>query len=576
METLGGRYRLLELLGEGGMARVYKGQDTLLERTVAIKVLREQFAADPQVLALFQGEARAAARLSHPHIVAVYDVGEERGRPYIVMEYVEGPSLKEVLDREGPLSVSRVVEIARQVCAGLQYAHERGIVHRDIKPHNILLPPHGLAKIADFGIARALGAASVTQPGTVFGSPYYLSPEQARGEECTPASDIYSLGAVLYEAATGRPPFQGDSPVATALKHVNESPLPPQQANPRVPPGLAAIIMRALAKDPRARFATAGDMGQALASYQEMARQETAPLQRPAPASSVIVPPIEPPPVRRDLPAWPEGRGFRWSVLFVTLAAAVLFLGLILLSPTLVRRYILPAMSGLPPATPSPAPTPTLTPTPLPMVLVPGVTNMTAEDARRVIEGQGLAYQEAEPSYSQEVPQGRVISQSPPPGTSLPWGEVVTVVVSRGPELVEVPEVTSLAAEVAEARLAEQGLQALKREAWNDKVAEGQVYGQEPAPGSQVPKGSVVVLLVSKGGERVIVPNVIGMPEERAQRAIAEAGLRNFPWVNYQGHDVLPESVLSKVCVGCVLSTDPEPGKLVDPGTEVKMAVRKD
>lgn len=580
METLGGRYRLLEPLGQGGMALVFKAQDLLLERAVAVKVLRDHWAADAEFVSRFRQEARAAARLSHPNIVAIYDVGEDAGRHYIVMEYVEGSSLKEELVR-GPLSPLRTVEVGVQVCAGLQYAHQKGIIHRDIKPHNILLR-QSLAKIADFGIARALGAATQTQGGEVFGSPQYLSPEVARGDEATIASDIYSLGVLLYEASTGRPPFQGESSVATALKHIHETPVPPRMANSRVPPTLEAIILKALAKDPQQRFASAGQMGQALADCLARSQEETAALGAaplaPAPLASSPTPLQATPP-----PHQKAKKTFPWSPVVASLALAAMIVGLTLMSPSLVRRYLAPAVGGIfpsrpPVATPPPSPAPLITPSssPLPLVLVPVVTGLLSQDARGLIEGQGLTFQEASKEFSSDVPEGRVLRQRPLPGVSIAQGDVVTVTISLGPAIVRVPEVTGLTVAQAEARLRELGLRGALRETWHATVKAGVVFQQDPAPGASLAKEGQVTLTVSKGPERVTVPNVVGLPEERAQRAILQAGLRNFPWVNYQGHDVLPNEALVKVCIGCVLSTTPGPGEMVELGTEIRMAVRKD
>ncbi|MCL4369382.1 MAG: protein kinase, partial [Chloroflexi bacterium] len=236
--VLNGRYQLSALLGEGGMAVVYEAEDLLLGRKVAVKVLREQFAADPGFLARFQREARSSAALSHPNIVAVYDVGSEAGTQYIVMELVPGRTLKEILQEEAPLGAARIIELGRQICEGLEYAHQHGIVHRDVKAHNILVTRDGWAKIADFGIAVALGAASLTQSGYVVGSAHYISPEQAKGEQSTASSDLYATGVLLYEMATGRLPFEGETSVVVALKQIQEDPVPPRRLNPRIPESL--------------------------------------------------------------------------------------------------------------------------------------------------------------------------------------------------------------------------------------------------------------------------------------------------------------------------------------------------
>ncbi|MDP2727721.1 MAG: protein kinase, partial [Dehalococcoidia bacterium] len=387
LETLGGRYRLLEPAGQGGMALVFKAQDSLLDRVVAIKVLRDSWAADADFVSRFRQEARAAARLSHPNIVAIYDVGEDSGRHYIVMEYIEGRSLKEEL-RQGPLNPLRIVEIGVQICSGLQYAHLKGIIHRDIKPHNILLC-QDVAKIADFGIARAVGSATQTRGGEVLGSPQYLSPEQVKGEEATAASDIYSLGILLYEASTGNPPFQAESTVATALKHINETPVPPQQVNAQIPSPLEAIILKAMAKEPQRRFTNAAQMGQALSDCLARSREETTSLRAvPLPPALIVSTPA---PAQAAPPNKMRQRRtkktFSWGPVMASFALVALVAGLTLLSPTLVRRYLSPASSGslpspTPIAKPNPNPSPITVPAPILLALVPSVTGMLPQDAR--------------------------------------------------------------------------------------------------------------------------------------------------------------------------------------------------
>ncbi len=592
MDNLGGRYRLLDTLGEGGMASVYKAQDLLLERLVAVKVLREQWASDAEFIARFRQEARSVASLSHPNIVAIYDVGEDAGRHYIVMEYVEGASLKEVLSA-GPLSPLRVVEVGIQVCAGLEYAHQKGIVHRDIKPHNILIH-QSQAKIADFGIARALGSASQTGGGEVFGSPFYFSPEQVRGEEATAASDIYSLGISLYEACTGSPPFQAASPIATALKHINEAPVPPRQLSSRVPASLEAIVLKAIAKEPVQRFSSASQMGRALADCLSRSQEDTAslrvaspvmpvPAAMPAPATASPAPRKASPPARAMKRV---SRPFPWGPVVGTTAMVGLIVGLMIASPALTRRLVRTPDAGTPSTATRPAavatatslasPVPTKSPTPVPMVLVPGVTSMLPQDARILIEGQGLTYQEGAQEFSNDVAEGRIIRQSPQTGSTIQPGSVVSVTVSRGQDTVRVPSLIDLPSALAQTRLTDAGLKPSVKDAWNSTVREGTVFQQSPSPGMTVARGSLVTLTVSKGQEKVPVPNVVGLSEDKAISAIRQAGLRVYPFINYQGRNDLPKATLDKVCKGCVLSTTPPPGELVIPGTEIKMAVRED
>src|SRR5438034_1241070 len=309
--ALSGRYRADELLGQGGMAQVYRGTDTVLGRTVAIKVLGPQYARDENFVTRFRREAQAAARLNHAGVVGVYDTGSDDGVHYIVMEYVAGRTLAEILHAEGRLSPERAAEVAAQVAGALSFAHAAGLVHRDIKPGNIMITPQGEVKVMDFGIARALSGESLTQTATVLGTASYLSPEQAQGEPVDARSDVYSLGVVAYEMLTGQAPFTGDSPVAVAYKHVREDPVPPTALVPEVGEDLEAVVMKALAKNPANRYATAQEMredlervlqGETVAATPILPGEDTAELAGSAPAGTEVLPATAPsPPMRRGV-----------------------------------------------------------------------------------------------------------------------------------------------------------------------------------------------------------------------------------------------------------------------------------
>ncbi|MCS7295075.1 MAG: protein kinase, partial [Chloroflexota bacterium] len=361
------------------MAVVYRGYDLVLDRPVAIKVLRGQFAADASFLRRFEREAQAAARLSHPNIVSVYDVGRDDGTRYIVMEYVPGKTLKQLILEHAPFSLDEAIHIVRQVAAALDYAHQHGLVHRDIKPQNILVDERGFVKVTDFGIAKGLTDVSLTEAGFGMGTVHYVSPEQARGEPATPASDIYALGVVLYEMLTGRLPFDADNPIGLAMQHVHEAPPPPRQFNPNIPPAVEAIILRALAKDPRQRFPTAGALAQALTHWRQYVPGST-----PAPPRGGMPPRVPAGRARArgtPPPAVPSSRAgdigcATWlvgsAILVGIVALVVLAFQLVDLraltgsdeSPNPSPTVAALAPSPTPAATPSPVVTPTSLPTP--------------------------------------------------------------------------------------------------------------------------------------------------------------------------------------------------------------------
>lgn len=558
------------------MAVVYEGEDLLLGRRVAVKVLREQFASDPGFLARFQREARAAASLSHPNVVAVYDVGSDAGTQYIVMELVHGRTLKEIIQAEAPIGAARIIELGRQICEALDYAHQHQIVHRDVKPHNILVTQDGRAKIADFGIAVALGASSLTQSGYVVGSAQYISPEQARGEASTAYSDLYSTGVVLYEMATGRLPFEGETSVVVALKQIQEEPVPPRRLNPRIPESLQAVILRTMAKEPSERFESGAAMGEALVACARASFEATQPQQavavRPQPsraeraAGAVDVP-------RRETR---QGRSGGWTVLVVVFAAFLCTLGSIPLGIVAYSSGVLgslfPGLVAAPTmATPSPtgAPSPTATPMPTataPPIRVPQLVGVPFSAARQQAQAHGLEVVIAGEEYSPQYPVAYVISQKPEADALVEKGTRIEVVVSIGREIVTVPKVVGMPATLAAERLQTSGLRWRIAAEWSDHVQEGVVISQNPAPEAQVDKGAEVFITVSKGRERVPVPDLVGRPEAEAQEMIVKAGLSKT-WPNYQDYTFVPP--------GHVLSQEPKPGTMVEKGSTVYIAVRR-
>lgn len=324
--TLNGRYRLDQLIGEGGMAVVYRGYDLVLGRVVAVKLLREQFGSDQNFLLRFNREAQSAARLTHPHIANVYDVGHDRDTHYIVMEYVNGPNLKDLIRRQGPFTVEGAAFILQQVAEALDAAHRHGLVHRDVKPQNILVDENGQAKVVDFGIAKGLSDSNLTEAGTGMGTVHYVSPEQARGERATPASDIYSTGIVLYEMLTKQLPFDADTPVGVAMQHVSAVPPSPREFNPSIPPAVEDIVMRALAKNPNERYPTASALAAALDRWEEApAEYQSTRVLSAAGAVGAVSRPVRPEPrVRAVMAGAVAGRlvaHIRESSRFVTMSA---------------------------------------------------------------------------------------------------------------------------------------------------------------------------------------------------------------------------------------------------------------
>jgi eukaryotic-like serine/threonine-protein kinase len=413
--VLGDRYTLLEVLGDGGMARVYLARDNVLDRDVALKVLREQYAGDEAFVERFRREARSAASLNHPSIVQVYDQGraQEDGTYYIAMEYVPGGTLKERIVREGPLDHREAAGIASRVAEALKTAHARGIVHRDIKPHNVLLGASGETKVADFGIARAASSKTMTETNLVLGTSAYMSPEQVRGERVGPASDLYSLGVVLYEMLTGEQPYRAEDPIATAMKHLEEPPAHPGVANPAIPEGLDALVVKLLAKDPEDRYANAAVLAEDLRRVRdglvpleaELAEGATKPLREDAGRTTPTL----------VAPGRAPGAPGRRRGLLPLLAA--LLVGVALLGG--IAWALTQAASDQTGAGDR--------------VEVPGVVGLTGEEAQRRLEEAGLEVGSQDQAPNDEVAEGAVVEQDPRGGTEVSEGTAVNLVLSTGP-----------------------------------------------------------------------------------------------------------------------------------------------
>ncbi|HET89167.1 MAG TPA: Stk1 family PASTA domain-containing Ser/Thr kinase [Chloroflexi bacterium] len=495
---LNNRYRLLELIGSGGMAVVYRGLDTLLQRQVAIKILRQEFASDPAFLTRFQREARAAANLEHPHIVTVHDVGQDEERHYIVMEYIDGQDLKTLIRQQGRLTVNQALDIAIQISAGVGHAHKAGIIHCDIKPQNVLVTSDGRAKVTDFGIARALSSSGITESETVWGSPLYFSPEQAAGDPPSPASDVYSIGVVIYEMLASIPPFQAEKPAALALMHIREEPSPLAVHCPHVPAQLEWIVRKTLAKEPSARYRTATQLAHVLEEYRKQSEQLTG--WQPAvphPFPSAVTPsptpePEPPPPSSLDLAR------LTWILGGVAL---VLVVGLIPLWVWVYRAYS--ASPTLAPPTATTQPLVTLTPE-TPLVSVPNLIGHPVEEAQTDVERVGLRLVLQEEREDPTAERDTVLEQSPAPGERVPPDTAISVIVNRPARELTMPRIEGYPVDMVRKGLESDGLQVTIHEVWSTEEA-GKVLAQAPEPGTLVYAGDAVTLTVS-GGVDIPIP----------------------------------------------------------------------
>ncbi len=537
------RYRVISRLGSGGMAEVYLAQDQLLGRQVAVKVLHHHFAEDQEFVERFRREASSAAGLSHPNIVAIFDRGEWNGTYYIAMEYVAGRSLKTIVRESGPMDPATAIDVVVQILRAARFAHKRGVIHRDLKPHNVILDEEGRARVTDFGIARA-GASDMTLTGSIMGTAQYLSPEQAQGYPVTASSDLYSVGVILYELLTGVVPFDGETAVAIAYKQVSATARPPSELNRALPPSLDAVVLRALSKDPAARYANADEFIDVLereraalpayagAAYAPGAVSDGAPSRQPgaallmAPAGPYAEDPGSTP---------PDGRRRRtlWWALLAVLVAALIAAALILLLPS----------TG--------------------SVHVPDVAGQSEQAASTTLRRVGLT---PVPTLapSRNVAAGLVISQSPAPGTFVKKGSRVTIVVSGGAPSAALMSVEGLTPTQALAKLRAAGFQPATKSVASTSVPAGQVIGTEPPAGTETQLGSHVTVLVSSGPALVRVPDVVGQSLSEAEATLTNAGLSVGP---------VTKSTSATQAPGSVLSESPASGSSVQSGDRVNLTV---
>ena len=551
--VLGERYEIGGVLGRGGMAEVHRGRDLRLGREVAVKVLRQDLARDPSSQVRFRREAQAAASLNHPAIVAVYDTGEDRtttgATPYIVMEYVEGETLRDVLRREGRLSPERAMSLTADICAALDFSHRNGIVHRDVKPGNVMITPQGTVKVMDFGIARAVSdsAATMTSTAAVIGTAQYLSPEQARGEGVDARSDVYSAGCLLYELATGTPPFTGDSPVAVAYQHVREDPRTPSSINPAIPPELDAILLKAMSKNPANRYQSAADMRADLLRAGAGQRVEATPVMSDAERTTIIG--AAPGGYGNyDDDAWDDdetARKRKRNRIIALVVAAVVLIAAVIVGIVLTRPD---------------------DPTPVAQVAVPAVANSTLDEAKAALTAAGLVPGEVTTEASTTVPVDRVISSTPAIGEQVDEGSTVDLLVSAGPDTRPVPEVVGLTAERATSNLTSSGFTGAINTRQVDNLApEGQVVAIDPGEGTQAALTASFTLQVSTG--TVSIPaDLVGKTPADARAELVALGIDDgdITDISSETDDVAP---------GLVAGTQPGARSSVAAGDEITLLV---
>ena len=543
--VLDGRYALEMLVGSGGMADVYRAKDQLLERTVAVKILHQQYESDTEFIARFQREAKAAARITHPNIVNVYDVGVAEGRHYIVMEYVPGRTLKERIKEEGPVPAPEALHIARQIAGALAQAHANNLVHCDIKPHNILVMPDGNVKVADFGIARAVTESTMTYNDNIMGSVHYFSPEQARGTLITPKSDVYSLGVVLYEMLTGRIPFDGNTAVSIARKHLEEEPQSVHSLVPNIPPVVEALVTRMMAKEPALR-PDSRLLVQDITRTEQMMRSDTAVMPAFDPDATRVLTPVEAQEIsaaveEEEAAEEVEEKSFFRTKKFKFGLVLILLLGFFSGFFLSFGKF----WSSV-------------------EITVPDVTGKQLTLARQILEDQHLRVTVAE-AYDASVPVGVVVSQTPEAGTKVKEERTITIYVSKGGEELEMPNLRGLKQSDAIDKLQQMGLRlGSAYETFSDEDS-GTVISQDPRSGTRISKGQSVDITVSKGQKvkKISVPDVKGVPSDRARTMIEGSGLK-------VGSISEEESTQA---AGTVVSQSPSAGSEEDSGSAVRLVI---
>ncbi|MBP3256365.1 MAG: Stk1 family PASTA domain-containing Ser/Thr kinase [Clostridia bacterium] len=551
---IGSRYEVIEKVGNGGMATVYKAKDKVLNRFVAVKVLKEEFTTDMEFIRRFNAEAQSAAGFTHPNIVSVYDVGHDENIYYIVMELVQGKTLKQIIIEDGTLPWKWATNVAIQIASALEAAHKNNIIHRDIKPHNIIITEDGVAKVTDFGIAKAVSNSTITAFGTTIGSVHYFSPEHARGGITDAKSDLYSLGVVMYEMLTGKVPFDADTPVSIALKHMQEKLIEPMKLNPSIPLALNQIIVKAMQKDPSMRYQSATEMLKDLNMALKNPEGRFADEQ-----STQKIPVVDIPKQEKNKEAKSENKDktekkdnifkkYPWlkfvliGVIALILAIAGFFIARGINDAGTIRNVAIPELTGL--------------------------TKQEVEDKLKEVSSK-LTYEIKSEEYSSDVEAGKVISQEPAyrKNYTIKENTNFTLVISKGVEMVKVPKIVGMTYDEAVKELEKNKLKAEKVEEVSETVEAGIVIGQEVEEGTEANAGTTIKVTTSIGNglEKVLVPYVVGKTEENATKDLVGAKL---------AVEVIYEEDKSK-SDGVVLKQSIEVSQVVDEGTTVMITVNK-
>lgn len=549
-KLLGNRYEIIEKIGNGGMATVYKATDKVLKRNVAVKILRDEFTTDDEFIKRFEVEAQSAARLTHPNIVSIYDVGVDGNLYYIVMELIQGKTLKEIIIKEkGPLPWKWSINVSIQIASALEMAHRNNIIHRDIKPHNIIITEDGVAKVTDFGIAKAVSNSTITAFGTTIGSVHYFSPEHARGGFTDAKSDLYSLGVVMYEMVTGRVPFDADTPVSVALKHMQEEPVEPIELNPNLPIAVNKIIMRALQKDTTLRYQTASEMLVDLKkSLKDPEGDFVEELEYDPTARTQVIDTN----AYRDNKQTKNSSGKKdgkFKTFVKTHKGLSIFIGLLLLFVLSLGGTMLVLNLTNPPE-----------------VAMPNVVGLSKEEAQKEIENVKLKFEIEKEEYNKDVPEGFIISQDPTymeKFNKVKQGSTVKVVVSKGEEKTTVPKVVGMEKDKAVKSLEDAKLKVEIVEESSKKVQEGYVISQETSPDTEAFAGDTIKIHVSTGVEKATVPDVIGKSQADAKKTLEAQG---FVVAVTTSEDSSKEN-------GIVLKQSLDSGKTVEKGSTVTITV---